>query len=50
MPWPVVFGETDPEILKYGLPEEDVAAYGIVFGELDGSEFNWSRWEWEKPK
>lgn len=48
VPWTVVFGKTPHEILKYGLPPEYVAAFGIVFGEMEGSTFDWNRMEWEK--
>lgn len=37
-----------PYDVALSLPEEDVSAYSIIFGEFDGMTFNWNAMMWEK--
>jgi hypothetical protein len=37
-----------PYDVAFALPVEDVAAYGILFGEMEGGKFDWSTWQWAK--
>jgi hypothetical protein len=37
-----------PYDVAFSLPPEDVEAYGIIFGEMEGGSFDWNRWDWEK--
>jgi hypothetical protein len=37
-----------PYDVAFSLGEADVAAYSIIFGEMDGQKFNWSCMAWEK--
>lgn len=40
-----------PYDAAFTLPAEDVAAYGIIFGEFEGSAFDWANFRWvEKNK
>jgi hypothetical protein len=50
VPWRVVFGDTSPEILSNGLPPEDVAAYGIIFGQFEGREYDFDTMSWKPLK
>jgi hypothetical protein len=34
----------------FTLPIEDVASYGIIFGEFEGRKFDWNRMRWEERK
>jgi hypothetical protein len=35
-----------PYEVAFNLPPEDVAAYGIVFGEMEGNIFDWNAMRW----
>jgi len=37
-----------PYDVAFTLPPEDVAAYGIIFGEMEGNKFNWQTLQWDK--
>ncbi len=37
-----------PYDVAFTLPYEDVAAYGIIFGEFEGNKFDWNKLRWEK--
>jgi hypothetical protein len=37
-----------PYDVAFSLPEVDVAAYGIIFNEFDGAEFDFGRWAFKE--
>ena len=37
-----------PYDVAFSLQPEYVAAYGIIFGEMEGNEFDWSTFLWKK--
>jgi hypothetical protein len=37
-----------PYDVAFSLPDADVAAYSIIFGEMEGQKFNWQGMVWEK--
>ena len=39
-----------PYDVAMSLPPYDVAAYGIIFGEMEGSTFNWQAMKWNENK
>jgi hypothetical protein len=39
-----------PYDVAFSLPPEDVAAYSIIFGEIEGSKFCWATMSWEKQQ
>jgi hypothetical protein len=39
-----------PYDVAFSLPEADVAAYGIIFGEFEGNEFSWATMSWKERK
>ena len=39
-----------PYDVAFSLPPEDVAAYGILFGEMEGRHFDWNTFRWIECK
>lgn len=39
-----------PYDVAFSLPPADVAAYAIIFGELEGQEFDFNRMAWKEKK
>lgn len=39
-----------PYDVAFSLPEVDVAAYGIVFNEFAGEEYDFNRMQWKPQK
>jgi hypothetical protein len=37
-----------PYDVAFSLLDADVAAYGIVFNEFEGAEFDWNRMVWKE--
>jgi hypothetical protein len=37
-----------PYDVAFSLPELDVQAYGIIFGEFEGNEFDFNRMTWKE--
>jgi hypothetical protein len=39
-----------PYDVAMSLEVDEVMAHGIIFGEMEGNKWDWSRMRWEPPK
>ena len=38
-----------PYDVAFLLPEHEVEAYTIIFGEQEGGDFDFTAWQWRRP-